>query len=191
MNLAIEKGVKSTIADKALLACSLLLLALVIAFYAGQRGSSADLARLVKRVDAARQEMKVVQAQPDAASLQKQLDQLRSQAMSFPTYAQAEDMATSLWAWARDSGVSLDKMGYSIRSTRIGDWAYPAHSFPLAGQGKPAALAEFISRMEQSSLRMAAVTQLQLSQASDGRWSFSMIYVIWSQGSKLEAKTGR
>lgn len=183
-------SLKGTPLDKLFAALAVLLLAMVLFLYSGQGKGTAELAKLRKQVEGARQELQQTRRLADVEAARKRLTELRSKALAFPTASAAEEAAVSLWTWAGSSGVDLQQMGYNVTSANAGEWSYPAHSFPLTGKGTPASISDFLRRMEASPLRTVGISALQITQAPDGAWQFSFAFTVWSQATKIEKPAG-
>ncbi|MDO8472940.1 MAG: hypothetical protein Q7T05_03895 [Dehalococcoidia bacterium] len=184
---------KGTALDKALAVACVLLLALALSLYYGQTKTSAQVAKVSQQLEAAMQNLRKAESHPSLADTQQKLARLKSQAIAYPAYAQAEETMPLLGAWAQASGVSLDQMAYTVTSTVLGDYQYHAHSHPLSGKGPPAAVSEFLRLMFTSSLRAFGIGQLQVAQMADGNWQFSLVCTVWSEATKIAkpATTGK
>ncbi|MBI2854889.1 MAG: hypothetical protein HYX87_08235 [Chloroflexi bacterium] len=176
----------ATVADQLLAALGIFVLVLAMGAYTVQKKAADEVVKLQKQVDAATSELRDLRSLGSLESARKQLDDLRSKAVPFPSFGQADEAATSLWTWAQESRVNLEQMGYNLTSSTMGDWSYPAHNFILSGKGTPSSVVDFLQRVESSSLKTASVSSLQITPAKDDSWQFSFMFTIWSQATKVE-----
>lgn len=172
--------------DKLLLGLSLVVLAILIGLYLSYNGASADVTTLRRQVDNAGKDLQTLSNHPDAAALQAEVTRLKLQVQQFPSASEAMDAMSTLWKSARDSGVLLEQLGYSTSAIRVGDWTYAAYNFPLSGKGTSSAVADFTGRIQNSPLKTVGVSQLQIAQGADGSWQFSLVFTVWTQGSKVK-----
>ncbi|MBI2859107.1 MAG: hypothetical protein HYX90_08520 [Chloroflexi bacterium] len=183
-------GTKTTGLDKLFALAALLLLVMLFVFYSGGKKAGRELADLRKQVESAAREARAAQSSGDLDAAKKRLNELQGAALSFPSSSQAEEVAGALWTWAQQSGVNLEQMGYTVTASTLGEWSYPAHSFPLSGKGTPDGMSDFLHRLETAPLRTTGVSQLQLTPAQGGAWQFSLVFTVWSQATKIEKKAG-
>ncbi|GEM_PF-6665664 len=175
--------------DKMLLVLALSLLAICMFLYIKQRTASPALSRLTAQVESARKDLQAARNYPDPEILKKEILGLQAKTLTFPDADKAEETMASLWNWSRDSGVVLEQIALNNTVSTVGDWAYPAHNFPMSGKGDPANVFAFLKLLTDSPLKTVGISQLQIGQKTEAEWQFSLVYTVWSEGTKIVVTT--